>query len=89
MTLTTSATRRGSGNNGTLSHEREVSSRSQPTIRVRKLMDSWCVQKLIRVHDHDVWSLVGSYADWDFAFAVAQVEASPDQWPLRFEERTY
>jgi hypothetical protein len=52
-------------------------------------MDSWCVQKLIRLHDHDVWSLVASYTEWAIAFAVATVEASPDDWPYHLEERTY
>lgn len=57
-----------------------------PVIRVRKLMDSWCVQRLIRMHDHDVWSLVASYTSWHIAFAVAQVEASPDEWPFHMPE---
>ncbi len=62
---------------------------SKPTVRVRKLMDSWCVQQLVVVGDHEVWGLVAAYTTWAVAFAVALVEASPDTWPFGIEERTY
>lgn len=56
--------------------------RAKPDIRVRKLMGDWCVQKLVQIGEHQVWSLVAAYTSWHIAFAVAQVEASPNEWPF-------
>lgn len=59
--------------------------KTNPTIRVRKLMGSWCVQSLIRHEEHEVWYHVGAFDTWSTAFAVAEVEASPDEWPFFME----
>jgi hypothetical protein len=56
--------------------------RPDPDVRVRKLMGLWTVQRRLVLEDHVVWSYVASYNSWHIAFAVAQVEASPDEWPL-------
>jgi hypothetical protein len=53
-----------------------------PDIRVRKLMGYWTVQRRIIVNNHVVWSYVASYSSWPIAYAVATVEASPDEWPF-------
>jgi hypothetical protein len=49
-------------------------------------MDSWCVQQLVEINNHEVWGLVAAYTSWAVAFAVAQVEASPDEWPFHIRE---
>lgn len=59
----------------------------KPSVRVRKYGDDWHVQSEVELHGHRVWMLVASYSTWDIAFAVAEVEASPDAWPLRMSDR--
>jgi hypothetical protein len=54
-------------------------------VRVRKLMGYWVVQRRVEVDNHPVWEYVASYGTWAIAFAVAQVEASPDEWPFHRE----
>jgi hypothetical protein len=58
-----------------------LASRPDPDVRVRKLMNQWCVQRRVVIDNHVVWAYVASYDSWHIAFAVAQVEASPDEWP--------
>lgn len=59
----------------------------KPTTRVRKQNDAWCVQSLVAMDNHEVWYLVGAFDTWQVAFAVAEVEASPDVWPFYMEEK--
>lgn len=59
--------------------------KTSPDVRVRKLMGYWCVQARTLVKGHPVWQYVGAFDSWAVAFAVAEVEASPDTWPFYME----
>lgn len=58
---------------------------SRPKTKVRKRNGAWCVLTFIEHNNHEVEYLVGTYDSWLVAFSVAQVEASPDQWPFYME----
>jgi hypothetical protein len=60
--------------------------KSSPDVRVRKIVGYWCVQRRKVIDNHPVWEYVAGYSSWSIAFAVAQVEASPDEWPFYFRE---
>lgn len=66
-----------------------ILTREEPVVRVRKLMDSWCVQRWFESNGIGGWEFVAAYTSWPIAYAVAQVEASPKDWPLHFHEREY
>lgn len=63
----------------------DVMTRMKPTTRVRKRNGAWCVLTDIVHSGHAVEYLVGTFDTWPVAFAVAQVEASPDVWPFYME----
>ena len=62
-----------------------TSAKLNPDVRVRKLMGYWCVQRRIHESGLALWSYVGAFDAWSTAFAVAEVEASPDEWPFYME----
>lgn len=66
-----------------------ITTKTEPDVRVRKLMGYWTVQRRITIDNHVVWEYIGSYTSQPIAYAVALVEASPDDWPFHIREMDY